>query len=155
MTVAAIRGTTKLSLVVLLVSGLLAGAAATAPPAEALVKTPEKKMARLINRARVEHGLPKVRIVGGLSDVARKHSRKMRSEAEIFHSELGAVLSSFNWSVAGENVGVGSGVWKLHKAFMNSPGHRANILEDGYRKVGIGFVRDGDGRAYVTVMLTD
>ncbi|MGH2703523.1 MAG: CAP domain-containing protein [Actinomycetota bacterium] len=42
-----------------------------------------------------------------------------------------------NWQALGENVGVGGDVEALHRAFMDSPGHRTNFLGD-YERVGIG-----------------
>jgi uncharacterized protein YkwD len=48
-----------------------------------------------------------------------------------------------NWVTLGENVGEGGTVPSLQTAFMNSPEHRANILDTGYRYVGIGTVQKG------------
>ena len=70
----------------------------------------------------------------------------------IFHStsaELQAAAGS-GWEKLGENVGRGGSVSSLHTAFMNSSGHRANILGD-YNKVGIG-TGTSDGVLYVTVV---
>lgn len=39
-----------------------------------------------------------------------------------------------------------------HQAFMNSPGHRANILEGRFTKIGIGVYRDAAGRFWITEM---
>jgi uncharacterized protein YkwD len=56
-----------------------------------------------------------------------------------------------NWSTLGENVGVGNYVLELHKAFMDSHGHRDNILYSGFTHVGIGVVVRRD-RMWVTVI---
>src|SRR5204862_1717148 len=50
----------------------------------------------------------------------------------------------------GENVGVGPNVDSLEDAFMNSPEHRANILDSDYTEIGIGTAVGKDGRLYVT-----
>ncbi len=55
------------------------------------------------------------------------------------------------WRVLGENVGFGGDVRSLHKAFMESPAHRDNILFDRYRHVGVGVKRSG-GLMWVTVV---
>ena len=54
-----------------------------------------------------------------------------------------------NWRWVGENVGYGPDVATVHAAFMNSPAHKANILDRDYTEVGIGAVvaqRPGLGR---------
>jgi uncharacterized protein YkwD len=49
-------------------------------------------------------------------------------------------------------VGVTSGtVASIQDAFMSSSGHRANILNRGFRRVAVGTYRDGDGFLWVTV----
>jgi hypothetical protein len=70
----------------------------------------------------------------------------------IFHSssaQLGAAGGS-GWDKMGENVGKGQSPSSLHQAFMNSPGHKANILGD-YNYVGVG-TGSKDGYLYVTVI---
>ena len=54
------------------------------------------------------------------------------------------------WRGVAENVGVGYSVKQLHDAFMGSTGHRNNILNPSYNRVGIGVVLSG-GRIWVTV----
>jgi uncharacterized protein YkwD len=56
-----------------------------------------------------------------------------------------------NWTVIGENVGVGGTVSSLHTAFMNSPAHKDNILYTAFRHVGIGVAKK-NGRMWVTVI---
>jgi uncharacterized protein YkwD len=56
-----------------------------------------------------------------------------------------------NWTMIAENVGYGSDVGELHRAFMDSPLHAANILNSSYRFVGTGVVTDGN-RMWVTVI---
>lgn len=55
---------------------------------------------------------------------------------------------------AGENIAINTSVSSAHQAFMNSPGHRANILNTRFREVGLGFYESG-GRLYVTQWFTD
>jgi uncharacterized protein YkwD len=51
----------------------------------------------------------------------------------------------------GENVGVAATVFRMHRAFMGSSGHRGNILRGGYSRVGIGVIRARE-RVWATVM---
>ena len=53
-----------------------------------------------------------------------------------------------NWRWVGENVGYGPSVASVHTAFMNSPAHKANILDRDYTEVGIGVVV-ANGRVWV------
>ncbi|HET9261119.1 MAG TPA: CAP domain-containing protein [Acidimicrobiia bacterium] len=105
-----------------------------------------------INSTRSSAGLGSLKMDGGLQSHARRHTADMIAAGEIFHStsaELKAAAGS-GWSKLGENVGRGGTVDSLHKAFMDSSGHRKNILGD-YNYVGIG-TDSKDGVLYVTVV---
>jgi uncharacterized protein YkwD len=112
-------------------------------------------MARLINDARAQYGRRSLRLSQSLSDVARKHSRTMRAAGRIFHThDLAGALSSYSWDIAGENVGRGPSITGLHKAFMNSPGHRDNVLYRKFRRMGVGAVWR-DGTCFITIIFMD
>jgi len=105
-----------------------------------------------INASRAANGLAALSVDGGLRSHARNHTQDMIDAGEIYHSssdELKAAAGS-GWSKLGENVGRGGTVESLHKAFMNSAGHKANILGD-YNYAGIG-TASSDGVLYVTVV---
>lgn len=105
-----------------------------------------------INASRAAEGLGPLKMDGGLQTFARKHTGDMIAKGDIYHSssaELKGAAGS-GWTKLGENVGVGGTVKSLHQAFMNSSGHRANILGD-YTHVGIGTQQSGD-RLWVTVV---
>lgn len=57
-------------------------------------------------------------------------------------------------SYAGENIAINISISSAHEAFMNSPGHRANILNTRFHKVGLGFYASGSS-LYVTQWFTD
>jgi hypothetical protein len=105
-----------------------------------------------INAERSSRGLNTLSVDSGLASHARKHTQDMIDAGEIYHSseaELKAAAGS-GWSQIGENVGRGGSVSSLHQAFMDSPGHRANILGD-YNYAGIG-TGTSNGVLYVTVV---
>ena len=113
-----------------------------------------RAMRRLINRARVVRGKPRLKLSDRLTTVAQRHSKKMAAESRLHHnSNLAKELSSMSWSILGENVGVGASVRSLHRAFMNSRPHRKNNLRRSFRKVGVGTVFQ-DGRLWVTVVFS-
>ncbi len=102
-----------------------------------------------INASRAAAGLPPVSSHSDLVPDARAHSAEMMAAGQIYHtSNLGSVASG--WEGLGENVGVGPSVNALHTAFMNSSGHRRNILGD-FNYVGVGVAMDGD-QIWVTVI---
>ena len=124
-----------------------------------------------INASRAANGLDPLTVDGGLRTHARNHTQDMIDAGEIFHStsaELAAAAGS-GWTQLAENVGRGGTVSSLHVAFMNSSGHRANILgpynktralqqDSGlttrlgpYNKIGIG-TDTSEGVLYVTVV---
>jgi len=58
------------------------------------------------------------------------------------------------YRMAGENIAKNISVKGAHTAFMNSPGHKANILNQGFGKVGLGFYQEGQ-YLYVTQWFTN
>ncbi len=105
-----------------------------------------------INSTRSSNGLAPLSVDGSLRSHARNHTQDMMDANAIFHSsdaELRAAGGT-GWTQVGENVGRGNTVDSLHKAFMDSPSHRANILGE-YNYVGIG-TGTKDGVLYVTVV---
>lgn len=105
-----------------------------------------------INSTRASVGLAPVKMDGGLQAHARKHTADMIAAGDIYHSSSSELKSAAGsgWTKLGENVGRGGSVSSLHKAFLNSPAHKANILGD-YNYAGIG-TDTADGVLYVTVV---
>ena len=110
----------------------------------------EKRMAAKVNRARSNHGKVRLQLDPQLSKVARVQARRMADKNTLYHTpNLGSKVT--NWTRVGENVGYGDAVAQLHKMFMKSSGHRANILRKSYRHVGVGAKRGG-GWLWVSVV---
>ena len=105
----------------------------------------------LINRDRSAEGLSTLATYWDLEDDALAHTERMIDAGHIYHNPNLADVAGPVWSRLGENVGVGGTVETLHQAFMNSPGHRANVLGD-YTHVGIGVQRDAASKMWVTVV---
>ena len=113
-------------------------------------KRADRKMAKKINGARSNHGNVRLRLDPELSKVARVQARRMADKNTLYHTKnLGTKVT--NWNKVGENVGYGNSVRQLHKMFMNSSGHRANILRSSYRHVGVGSKRAG-GWLWISVV---
>lgn len=139
-----VRRLTALAAAMLVFAGTTA--VAWASPSE------EAEFVSMINQSRSAAGLAPLAVHNDLVIGARNHTARMIPTATIFHStsaELSAVTTG--WLVLGENVGKGGTTSSLHRAFMESPSHRANILGD-YDHVGVGVGHDDAGKIYVTVM---
>ncbi|MGH2746758.1 MAG: CAP domain-containing protein [Actinomycetota bacterium] len=116
-------------------------------------KKKEHRFTRKMNAERDDSNKQKLRLDPEISKVARKHTREMINEATLHHTPSSTLARRVtNWSVLGENVGVGGSVSSLHDAFMNSPSHKENILYSTFKHVGVGTKRDAGGRLWVTVI---
>jgi len=113
--------------------------------------TRESALLTKINDARTAHGLRPVRLSSDLSTTARRHSRQMASSATLFHTA--DFTSICCWSAIAENVGWDYTVRLLHRALMQSPTHRRNILDPAMRLVGVGIISSG-GRLWATELFT-
>jgi hypothetical protein len=102
----------------------------------------EAQFVDLINNERTSRGLNPLSVDPALTAGARQQATAIRNAGRLFHNpDLGAVTSGWSW--IGENVGYGYDVASLHQAFMDSTGHRANILKSGATHIGLGVVVDG------------
>src|SRR5947208_3096543 len=95
------------------------------------------------NGERTSRGIGALTVADDLVAIARQHSQEMASSGRLYHNPNLATQVQ-NWQAVGENVGTGPSVENVHVAFMNSPHHRANILNTRYTQVGIGVVWSGN-----------
>jgi uncharacterized protein YkwD len=165
----------------LVCSSLLALAAVGAAPAMAQAcsgadSTPAKlggKAGRvtlcLLNRERAARGVRPLRANSKLARAARGHARDMVARRYFSHqSRSGASFSArikrTGWTrsrrsyTMGENIGWGGGSLSSPRAmvrgWMNSAGHRANILSRSFKQIGVGIANGaptgGSGATYAT-----
>lgn len=119
----------------------------------------EAAMLALVNAERAAVGLPLLEVDGELTTVARFHGIEMFNEGYFSHESpnTGTPFDrlesrAVDFRLAGENLAYAPTVERAHEGLMDSPGHRANILEPGYRRVGIGVIEsDLHGSMYVQV----
>jgi len=88
-----------------------------------------------VNASRAQAGLPALRENIALDMKADSWAQGMRNQCRIWHSRL-ADGAPPNWRKLGENVGMGGNVAQIHNAYMNSPGHRANVLDPSFDEIG-------------------
>jgi uncharacterized protein YkwD/ribosomal protein L24E len=128
--------------------------ATSRPPA--CVSSPTDAAARdLFNRLNAERaarGQPALQWDGALAGYAKGWSAEM-SRSGFRHSNISALLGDGRLSYVGENIawasGPGANSGKLHSMWMQSTGHRNNMLSPTYNVVGIG-VHCSGGRLYAT-----
>ena len=114
-------------------------------------KAAERAFAKRINSARERNGRSRLRLDPELGKASRSHTQGMAHRASLYHTPEGRFGRKItNWTILGENVGVGNDVYELHRAFMNSPEHRENVLYSPYTYVGVGVIERA-GRMWVTV----
>ena len=142
--------TTALALSALLVLGIVP----VRPTANASDLGPRRTMLSLTNIDRDARNRADLAFATTLSRYAKQHSQAMADAGYLYHStddQLRAALGMYDWTIGGENVGVGSTLESLEDAFMASRDHRENILRPEYAHAAVGIVR-ADGRVWVTVL---
>ena len=136
----------------------------------------ELEFVALINGEREQRGLSTLLLDPMLTQAARAHSEEMCT-ADYFdhHSPTPALaspmdrylsasrqlgLSQPEYLLVGENIyycSICSDIYNVdyaHRALMASPGHRANILETRFTKIGLGVYRNTKGEFWVTEMFS-
>lgn len=103
------------------------------------------------NKHRAAKGLKELRRTDCVQRFAVRQAKKMAQQEHAFHQQLGPIMAQCGLRAVGENVAEGypSGRSVVNDGWMNSPGHRANILNPAYRLLGIGARKGHDGRWYV------
>lgn len=123
----------------------------SAPAAELKVDAEaEGQMFALVNKARSENGVSPLTWTPQITVVAEAYAKDMWVRHYFSHyspegKDVGDRLtaSGIGYTFAGENLALAPTVSTAFTGLMNSPGHRANILEPRFKKVGIGAVDNG------------
>jgi uncharacterized protein YkwD len=126
---------------------------ASAPAYELAAKTARKATLCLVNRQRAGRNLPRLREHRAKRQAAERHTRAMIEKRCFAHQcpgeksllgrtqDTGYLPCKCSWGI-GENIAWGSGRTssprRVVRAWMRSPGHRANILSRSFKHIGIG-----------------
>lgn len=134
-------------------------------PAGANLSGLEAEILRLINKVRADHGLSQLEVSQALTDIARTRTGDMLSKNYFSHyapdgSTFFTILRNcgISYTNGGENLGNATPAsYGSPKAFinawLNSPGHRDNMLRGHYRLIGIGISDSGGRRVVTTIFL--
>ncbi len=127
----------------------------------------EQALFTLTNQARASAGLPTLKWDSSLASIARWRSQDMIDRNYFSHDIPGAdrVFAEMDnrgycYTVAGENIGWNTypddvATAQIQQMFMDSPGHRANILGDAWNVAGVGAYKGADGKKMWTVLFAD
>lgn len=109
----------------------------------------ETEMLNLVNEERTKRGLAPLQPDAELKRVARAHATDMFARGYFSHYTPEGKdpfermkKARIKFLTAGENLALGRTLTICHEGLMNSPGHRANILNPSFGRVGIG-IEDG------------
>jgi uncharacterized protein YkwD len=127
----------------------------SADPATVVNGEFEAQVAQLVNQERAKNNLPPLKLVSPLTASARHHAMDMAVDNYFDHNsmdpvggKLTVVCGTFDrvslwykgWSGAAENIAAGfNSPQQVMEAWMNSEGHRVNILNPGYTEFGVGY----------------
>jgi uncharacterized protein YkwD len=137
-------------------------APAPPPSGTAGLQDAEAQMFALVNQARVANGLAPFALDPALTDVARRHSADMVARGFFGHVNPDGLDPFQRMAAAGiafrsaaEIVAWAADASAAHTALMNSPAHRANILNPQLGRIGIGIVRKDSQYIMVTQLFRD
>ena len=124
----------------------------TIPTLSASVRANEREVVRLVNAERARYGLAALTEDWELSRVARYKAQDMRDRHYFDHTSptYGSpfdMIRAFglHYRSAGENIAYGYRTPEsVVQAWMTSSGHRANILNASYTRIGVGYVASGN-----------
>lgn len=122
--------------------------------AQASPGSAEQALFESANRERAARGLPVLRWDNGLAKAARQHALRMVEHNALSHQfaeepDLPGRVRQFgaNFAALAENVADGPSATDLHKQWMQSPPHRANLLDPKLNSLGVA-VEDRDGQLF-------
>ncbi|WZY00017.1 SafA/ExsA family spore coat assembly protein [Bacillus sp. FSL W7-1360] len=129
-------------------------------PSSSANKRFEEEVVRLVNAERAKQGLAPLKNNWELSRVARFKSEDMRDANYFDHTSptYGSphkMIKDFgiSYRASGENIAAGQVTPQdVFKGWMNSPGHKKNILSPNYTEIGVGYAKGGSYRHYWTQM---
>lgn len=135
------------------------------PPPQLSLTADEALTLRLVNGERTARGLSALALDPVLVEVARRHSEDMARRGYFSHLEpppdrrtpldrYAAALARPPGTVVGENIARADQplMELVHDRMMDSPDHRANLLDPEYVALGVGIHAERDGRIWITEM---
>jgi uncharacterized protein YkwD len=128
------------------------------PPVDSGVLAFEEQVVALVNAERASVGCPSLAVDTRLATAARAHSTDMATRGYFDHTTPEGVSfvaridrEGYSWSYVAENIAVGQqDPASVMASWMDSDGHRRNILNCGLRHIGVGLAYDDRARPHWT-----
>ncbi|MEW2515223.1 CAP domain-containing protein [Streptomyces sp. NPDC046870] len=128
-----------------------APAAPSSPAPTATASGVTAEIVRLVNAERAKAGCQPLTPNSTLTKAAQAHSDDMAAHRNMSHTGSDGsspgdriTRAGYTWSSYGENVAYGySTAQQVMDGWMSSPGHRANILNCGFKEIGVGLAQPG------------
>ncbi|MFF7381419.1 CAP domain-containing protein [Streptomyces griseoluteus] len=126
-------------------------AAPSTPQPAATASGDVARVVELVNTERAKVGCSPVKLNSTLTKAAQDHSADMAAHNTMSHtgsdgSDPGSRITAagYRWSAYGENVAFGYATpEQVMAGWMNSPGHRENILNCSFKEIGVGLAQPG------------
>jgi uncharacterized protein YkwD len=128
----------------------------------------EKQLAALTNQSRASAGLKALKVDGTLTAIARGRSKDMIVRDYFSHNippsgkTVFSILDAkgYCYAIAGENIGWNNypddvATRTVHRMFVDSPGHRSNIMGKKWDVIGVGAFKGPTGKKMWTVIFAD
>jgi uncharacterized protein YkwD len=128
--------------------GLVAAALVVAVAATGCQGLQADDMVQRVAAERAARGEQALQVDAGLSNKAQAWAEHLAAIRSLAHSVLTADVPP-GWRSLAENVGSATSTDEMHRSFMASAPHRANILAAGSDRIGVGVATGSDGRIYV------
>ena len=125
---------------------MLAIVLAMALSLSACFTTQQNQVSNYVNNSRGARNIRPVAQNHQLTVKAQRWAEYLARTGPLAHSQLPSGIT-YRWRSIGENVGFGSSIREVHRGYMNSSGHRANILSSKFNYIGTGYAT-GRGRVY-------
>lgn len=114
----------------------------------------EQQVVNIVNEERAKAGLPALTVQTNLTFAAEVRARELEQLFAHTRPDGRSCFTVLNdmgipYRLVGENIAYGyTTPSNVMEGWMNSPGHRANIMNAGYKNIGVGFWQDEYGRQY-------
>ena len=125
--------------------------AAKSSAAQEKMDEPARTLFERANQERASRGIRSLKWDASLADAARQHALRMAEQDTLSHQLPGEPElaerekdAGAKMSAAAENIASGPNIEGIHTGWMNSPGHRRNLLNPQYDSVGIAVVQRGE-----------
>jgi uncharacterized protein YkwD len=159
---------TALAFAITAVGLLVAPAPTDAWSSGAFSSSSEKQLVALTNQSRAAAGLKALKVDATLTTIARGRSKDMIVRGYFSHSippsgkNVFSIMDSkgYCYAIAGENIGWNNypddtATKTVHRMFMESSGHRANIMGKRWDVIGVGAYKGPTGKKMWTVLFAD